>query len=855
MQHPTQKPEYLSDDSLSAIHNMLAASSEASEAVDRSALAIFDEFADGIKENPELWEAIAGIRHQVYNAGLKGGAELIDKNAKEAVGHEELIMHRTVTCLRAMAELTPKVQDRHLGLLRARFLKPDLDAIRNEYFEIGDDGSYRLKKIIISETPTDKLLSLLMIAEEMKESGNSANVSFFHGIRRSVCEHLIKNLITEDPKLIDIGGKFLRAKHFNSIVEQMPYSLSHGKIGREAGELLLAHVALEKDTPDFDIEFTNQRITADMTDDETYVEGMRKKYMGSINLDRVLKQNNSFYIGSHVLPEILLNNPELAEVSLLKTYYQNETQIPEAELVAKHEAVQEAMLNAKFPTEIEQQLSMLFVTLHERPIAVRSSGELEDMHGASFAGQYKSVELANSSDFERDFEKFKRAVLQIYSSVFSREVMEYRKNRGLLVRDEEMAILIQDLNADKFGERYRAPLLSSMAMSHATQSIGFEPSRGAMRIEAGLGSNVVGGKKGSFAMFEKPDATYPGLTVSQQNIAVMDLESGERVDITPQELAKADCLPKFLESYACEDGDPKKMTFDDLLAHTNLPLIQEYIVQKLSHQLGYEVDCEFTVHGVEGSNTEFTLKLVQCRPQNIPENSRPSRIPKPVEENHSERIVVRGEGALNSTKCENINFLVYIEPRIFEMCDANTRDFVYKFVDVINRLFKKGQDFENEKWLLVVPKRWGSKDSDAGLKANFANFSTSVGVAEIMEGDTVPSFGTHFLQTFMDAGMIACALQPGDLDTNYFDGANYSKKFPDLETALRTSGITHEQLYFLDKCIKVIDINSSAGLKFRGLKDQKMVMHLAQDNTHRVDDKRSVTLYFAERGKDLPETV
>lgn len=75
--------------------------------------------------------------------------------------------------------------------------------------------------------------------------------------------------------------------------------------------------------------------------------------------------------------------------------------------------------------------------LKNGPIAVRSSGALEDMDQASFAGQYETILNVES------FGEAVRAVARCWASAFQPGVLTYARDKGLPLAKMEMAVLLQ----------------------------------------------------------------------------------------------------------------------------------------------------------------------------------------------------------------------------------------------------------------------------------------------------------------------------------------------------------------------------------------------------------------------------
>ncbi len=124
-------------------------------------------------------------------------------------------------------------------------------------------------------------------------------------------------------------------------------------------------------------------------------------------------------------------------------------------------------------TQIKEIKDFLNIYNFEK-IAVRSSCELEDEKGLSFAGQYDSfLNVEKSKIFE--------AIKKVYSSLFSERAIEYRMKNDLPIFDIKMAAIVQRMiDAEKSGVIF-------------TQSF-YEPNKITISITSGPGDRLVKGE-------------------------------------------------------------------------------------------------------------------------------------------------------------------------------------------------------------------------------------------------------------------------------------------------------------------------------------------------------------------------
>ncbi len=111
-------------------------------------------------------------------------------------------------------------------------------------------------------------------------------------------------------------------------------------------------------------------------------------------------------------------------------------------------------MKGKFPATIKEQFIQVLEYFGQSPIIVRSSSLLEDNFGNAFAGKYDSVFCVNQGTPEQRYQAFENAIRTVYASTMNVDALEYRMNRGLFAKDEQMAILVQRVSGDHHGEHF-----------------------------------------------------------------------------------------------------------------------------------------------------------------------------------------------------------------------------------------------------------------------------------------------------------------------------------------------------------------------------------------------------------------
>ncbi|MBF0297940.1 MAG: phosphoenolpyruvate synthase PpsA [Oligoflexia bacterium] len=157
------------------------------------------------------------------------------------------------------------------------------------------------------------------------------------------------------------------------------------------------------------------------------------------------------------------------------------------------EIIASRFVEAKLPTSLEEDL-LEFLEHARYPLAVRSSGLLEDSQFKPYAGIYKTYMLPNDhSDIKECHRQLLRAIKLIYASVFYKPPRTFAKTTGHRTEEEQMAISIQELCGQRFGDYYY-PTISGTAQSHNFYPVSFmKAEEGVAHIALGLGKTVVDG--------------------------------------------------------------------------------------------------------------------------------------------------------------------------------------------------------------------------------------------------------------------------------------------------------------------------------------------------------------------------
>jgi hypothetical protein len=490
-------------------------------------------------------------------------------------------------------------------------------------------------------------------------------------------------------------------------------------------------------------------------------------------------------------------------------------------MLADYPEVRALALAGEVPSEIVDGLRQILEQAAGAPLIVRSSSLLEDSFGTSFAGKYESHFCANQGTPAGNLAALLDAVRSIYASVYSPDVLLYRRRMGLVDYDERMAVLIQQVQ----GRRQRGFLLPDAAgVAYSRNAIRWSPEirrqDGFARIVWGLGTRAVDQIGGEYARLvalshpvSRPEPDPLRIRrYAQQNVDGIDLSANAFRTIPVAELLTAETphlrylAQRFEESSFSDivslplDLAPEQLTltFDGLLRRTPFPALLRDALQALEHAYGVPVDIEFVLQldGEEGTAPTPYLHLLQCRPQTQADSVAgfaSGDIPE-------ERRLLVAQGMMPDGLVNGIRYLILIPPQVYAALpgDAERR----QLAQVIGRLNRR---LAGEIFVFLGPGRWGSTHPDLGIPVGYADIYHARALIELTAdaAATPPSYGTHFFQDLLEARIYPLGVALQDPATFFAAGL-----FDSAENALPAL-LPQEQRWA--SCLRVIDLERMAG--------------------------------------------
>lgn len=471
----------------------------------------------------------------------------------------------------------------------------------------------------------------------------------------------------------------------------------------------------------------------------------------------------------------------------------------------------------------------------QSPIIVRSSSLLEDNFGNAFAGKYDSFFCPNQGTPEERYDAFLEAVRKVYASTMSQEALEYRKNRGLADKDEQMALLVQRVSGDYHG-KYFFPHCAGVGNSSNlfVWDKNTDPSKGMLRLVFGMGTRAVDRVNMDYpriVALDKPErppllAYGDERKFSQHYVDVIDLEENTFKTI-PLEAVKELPLKTNVRLFMEPDYDlarsfretghrnrkvPDIVSFTRLLRHTDFPKALENILAILSHTYDYPVDIEFTCNF--NKKEDYRINILQCRPLQTKGLGKTIDFPENPDDGccyfSSNGNFMGGNVRLP------VHYFIFVKIKPYLALTEPQKYAVANQIGTLNRLLR------HRHAVLIGPGRWGTTTPALGVPVKFTDLCHMDAICEVSyeKLGLMPdlSYGSHFFQDIVESNIFYAALFQSERDVHFNED-----KLLEQENVLEQLliGGTEEEIY--SDVIQVVDVSEENVEIYSDIVSQRLI--------------------------------
>jgi hypothetical protein len=549
--------------------------------------------------------------------------------------------------------------------------------------------------------------------------------------QEAVKKRLMHMLIGSDSRMFQLCDKYFTLK---DIIDIASREIGTGFIGGKSVGMLLARKILEIDGWDHFTPF--------------------------------IEPHDSFYIGSDVFYTYIVQNGWWRLRAKQKTpegYYKYAPEL------------KEKLLHGSFPRDIQEQFVQMLEYFGQSPIIVRSSSLLEDNFGNAFAGKYESVFCVNQGTPQERYEAFEQAVRTVYASTMNEDALNYRMNRGLAQRDEQMAILVQRVSGDRYGD-YFFPHIAGVGNSSNLYvwDKSIDMNAGMLRLVFGLGTRAVDRTDGDYVKvvcldnpLRIPPVDYEDQKkFSQHRFDILSLADNvlesEDIDEALSLSLKADKELFISPDYAAEARmrelgytdmqTPYLLDFKKLFTDTEFAAIMRDMLAQLSKAYDYPVDIEFTANF--NKDNGFKINLLQCRPLQTKGLGKTVKIP---EINDVKDCFFGGKGSFMGGNIRlPINYVIFVRANAYLKLSEREKYEVARQIGLINK------EMKDKNAMLAGPGRWGSTTPSLGVPVHFTELCNMKVICEYSskkEGFMPElSYGSHFFQDVVESEIFYVAI-------------------------------------------------------------------------------------------------
>ncbi len=520
----------------------------------------------------------------------------------------------------------------------------------------------------------------------------------------------------------------------------------------------------------------------------------------------------SYYLGSDLMYIFMAMNG--------LTHWNDQKYKPEDQIRAEYPQICAEFQAGEFPPEVSVELKVILDQIGPHPLIVRSSSQLEDNFGTSFAGKYDSNFCPNQGTSEENLRAVVNAIARTYASTFKPDALLYRRSKGLQDYDERMSILIQVVQGERWG-RYYLPFGAGVAFSRNIYRWAPQIRRedGFARLVWGLGTRAVervGNDYPRLVALSHPtlqpdDSSEAVRYYSQQYVDVIDLEENAFKTLPVRQVLNSRYPPLRFLAQIEQDGyfiTPRSrvmeadiprlaVTFDYLLGRTPFPALLSRMLRLLEEHSHSAVDVEFTAHVADPTavQPEIRISLLQCRPQSTLQASQPvHRLPENLAR---EDIIFSSHFIVPQGYLPEIRHVIFVPAeKYFSLPSVAARNSLSRIISRLN------SELGKKSFICVGPGRWGTTNTDLGVYVSYADICNAGALVELAGKEVgpapEPSLGTHFFLDLMEAQIYPVAVRLDD------EGTIFNREFfYDVPNRLRDWVEVNDDLA---DCVRVIDV-------------------------------------------------
>ncbi len=402
-----------------------------------------------------------------------------------------------------------------------------------------------------------------------------------------------------------------------------------------------------------------------------------------------------------------------------------------------------------------------YLSIIEKPLAIRSSSLFEDSLMQPFAGIFDTFLLPNNHpDPKIRLKEVMDAIKLVFASIFSPTAQSYFQAVNYKIEEEKMAVIIQEVVGNQY-ENYFYPHISGVAQSYNFYPYSYmKPEEGFAVSAVGLGKYVVEGEKTyRFSpahpqleiytpkdLFKNSQLHFYAINMAGKEVNLLE---GEDAGLCKLEISKAEEHGTLKHSASVYDisnertlpgltePGPRVINFANILKYDYIPMSKtiEVILDIVSEALGSPIEIEFAIDLNKDKQGRASFYLLQIKP--LIKNIVDADIS--LDEVDNKRLLLYSENGMGNGIIDTISDVIYVDMDKFDKLKTE------KMRDEIDTLNRK-MVAQNRKYILMGPGRWGTRDRFIGIPVAWSNISHAKIIVEVSMEDFPldASLGSHF---------------------------------------------------------------------------------------------------------------
>jgi len=465
-------------------------------------------------------------------------------------------------------------------------------------------------------------------------------------------------------------------------------------------------------------------------------------------------------------------NVKLPKTAIIGTnefdkFLDNNNIISSAVIQNDDQGINEYFLRGELSSELIAKLEILIQNVRV-PLAIRSSGLLEDSQSQPFAGIYQTFMLPNNDpDDDVRLKQLCDTIKLVLASPFLKNARKYIESISYKIEEEKMAVIIQEVVGSKDKEDLFYPHFAG-----AAQSYNFYPPKdmthedGIVALAAGLGKAVVDGERAfrycpkyprvnllePVGIVENNQRDFYGIDLSLDSEKPIDNDDKFVVKKRIRTSHKENIFKQITSIWDYErfqflDAEylrgPRMLTYRGIIYYNKFPLseILLRILEIGEIASGVPIEIEFAINLNNDVNTgKPTFYLLQIRPLSVNKENINIKLDKVKKE----EMLLSSTRAMGNGTLKNIADIVYIDPDKFD--NTQTLEMASEIESINNVLAEQDKDY-----VLLGPGRWGTSDRFLGVPVRWAQINRAKIIVEAsQENFTVEaSQGSHFFHNLV----------------------------------------------------------------------------------------------------------